>query len=123
MAKVLGLGGVFVKVANLDAWKAWYATVLGMKFEDYGSAMFANPAAGFTQLATFAVDSPYFAPSDAPFMINLVVEDIDGVLARAAEHGAAPLGRQDESYGRFAWLLDPAGIKIELWEPLGPSPV
>jgi predicted enzyme related to lactoylglutathione lyase len=123
MAKVLGLGGVFVKVDDLEAWKGWYATVLGVKFEDYGSAIFAHPKVGCVNLSPFASDSSYFAPSSAAFMINLIVEDMDGVLARAAEHGAQALGRQDESYGRFAWLLDPAGVKVELWEPLGPSPV
>ena len=74
-------------------------------------------------MASFSADTDYFAPSDAPFMINLIVEDIDGVLAKAEAAGEKALGRQDESYGRFAWLLDPAGIKVELWEPLGPSPV
>ncbi|HEY5070788.1 MAG TPA: VOC family protein [Caulobacteraceae bacterium] len=123
MGKVLGLGGIFVKMAELEDWRAWYARVLGVKFEDFGSALFAHPKTGFTQLAPFAADTDYFAPSTAPFMINLIVEDIDAVLVRAAAAGAAPLGRQDESYGRFAWLIDPAGIKVELWEPLGPTPV
>jgi predicted enzyme related to lactoylglutathione lyase len=55
-------------------------------------------------------------------MINLIVEDIDGVLATARAAGVEALGRQEEDYGRFAWLIDPAGIKVELWGPLGPSP-
>ncbi len=123
MAKVLGLGGVFVKCADAVAWRDWYARVLGVKFEDYGASLFAHPKVGSTNLASFPADTDYFAPSQAPVMINLIVEDMDGLLAKAASEGVEPLGRQDESYGRFAWLLDPAGIKVELWEPLGPSPV
>lgn len=123
MGKVLGLGGVFLKIGEVETWRAWYARVLGVKFEDFGSAVFTHPAAGFTQLAPFAADTDYFAPSAAPFMVNLIVEDMDALLARAAREGAATLGRQEEPYGRFAWLIDPAGIKVELWEPLGPAPV
>jgi predicted enzyme related to lactoylglutathione lyase len=118
--RVLGLGGVFLKVADKKAWRAWYAEALGVKFEDFGSAIFPHPKAGVTQLAPFAADSDYFKPSTAPFMINLIVEDIDALIERAAAHGAPCLGRQDDpSFGRFAWLLDPAGIKVELWEPAG----
>ncbi len=123
MARVLGLGGVFVKAPDLEAWRAWYRDVLGVRFEDFGAAIFKHPDAGFTTLAPFAPDTDYFLPSAQPFMINLIVEDIDGVLAAAAAAGALPAGRQDEDYGRFAWLIDPAGVKVELWEPLGPSPV
>ena len=123
MAKVLGLGGVFVKAPDLDAWRAWYRDVLGVRFEDFGAATFGHPAAGFTTLAPFAPDTDYFQPSSQPFMINLIVEDLDGMLAVAKAAGVEALGRQDEDYGRFAWLIDTAGIKVELWEPVGPSPV
>jgi predicted enzyme related to lactoylglutathione lyase len=123
MARVLGLGGIFVKAPDMDAWRAWYRDVLGIAFEDHGSAIFRHPDTGFTNLAPFAPDTDYFRPSSQPFMINLIVEDIDGVLARAQAAGAEALGHQDEDYGRFAWLIDPAGVKVELWEPLGASPV
>ena len=122
MAKVVGLGGVFIKAADMAAWRAWYRDVLGVGFEDFGGAVFRHPDAGFTTLAPFAADTDYFQPSSQPFMINLIVEDIDGVLAAARAAGVEPVGRQDEDYGRFAWLIDPAGVKVELWEPLGPSP-
>ena len=102
MAKVLGLGGVFLKIADRDAWR---------------DADFPYPDVGLTMLSMFAHDSDYFDPSMATFMINLIVDDLDGVLARAAAAGVEPLGRQDEDYGSFASLLDPAGIKIELWQP------
>ena len=117
MAKVLGLGGVFLKIADRDAWRDWYARVLGVNFNDWGGVDFPYPDVGLTMLSTFAHDSDYFDPSTAPFMINLIVDDLDGVLAMAAAAGVEPLGRQDGDYGCFAWFLDPAGLKIELWQP------
>ncbi|MBA3812690.1 MAG: VOC family protein [Caulobacteraceae bacterium] len=123
MAKVVGLGGVFIKAPDVEAWRAWYHRVLGVSFEEFGAAIFKHPAVGCTNLSPFAADTAYFEPSAQPFMINLIVDDIDGVLALAAKAGEEPVGRQDEDYGRFAWLVDPAGVKVELWQPLGPSPV
>ncbi len=117
MAKVLGIGGVFVKTPDLEAWKAWYSRVLGVEMGDYGCAMFDHPDKGNTNLAPFKADSDYFKPSQQPFMINLIVDDLGGVLDKARAAGVEPLGREDHDYGSFAWLLDPAGIKIELWEP------
>jgi predicted enzyme related to lactoylglutathione lyase len=118
MGRVVGLGGVFLKVEDEKAWRDWYTQALGVKFADFGGAVFTHPKKGVTQISPFAASSDYFKPSTAPFMINLIVEDIDGLIAQAAAHGAPCLGRQDDAtYGRFAWLLDPAGIKVELWEP------
>lgn len=119
MTGVLGVGGVFFKVEDGDAVRAWYRGVLGFAIEDWGGAMFQHPDKGYTVWSPFKADTGYFAPSTQPFMINLIVEDMDGVLARAAQAGVTPLGRDDsDPNGRFAWLLDPAGVKVELWEPL-----
>jgi predicted enzyme related to lactoylglutathione lyase len=112
MARVVGLGGIFLKVDDEKAWRDWYTKALGVHFTDYGAAVFTPPKKGVAQISPFAATTTYFKPSTAPFMINLIVEDIDGLVAQAAAHGAPCLGRQDESYGRFAWLLDPAGIKV-----------
>ena len=117
MAKVLGLGGVFFKAEDPAAVGAWYARVLGFAVSDWGGAIFKHPAIGGTNWAPFAADTRYFEPSAAPFMINFIVDDLDGVLAKAAAEGVEPTGRQDEEVGRFAWLIDPAGVKIELWQP------
>ena len=125
MAKVLGVGGVFFKCADADATRAWYVRVLGLAPEDYGGVHFnhsesaaAKGPGALTIFTPFAADSDYFAPSDHSVMINLMVDDLDGVLARAAAEGVAELQpRMDEVYGRFAWILDPDGRKIELWEP------
>jgi predicted enzyme related to lactoylglutathione lyase len=117
MAKVVGIGGVFIKTSDVKAWKAWYQRVLGLELEDYGAAVFPHPTIGVSQIAAFAGDSDYFEPSPHAVMVNLIVDDLDGVLARAAEAGVTPLSRQDGEYGRFAHLIDPAGVKLELWEP------
>nr|WP_294846845.1 VOC family protein [uncultured Sphingomonas sp.] len=117
MARITGLGGIFYKVADLDATKAWYLEKLGVG-GDYG-AMFpfsGDVADGFSLLSPFKDDSDYFAPSHQPFMINLRVDDLDGMVAALADKGVDILGRQDEDYGRFAWIMDPDGVKIELYE-------
>jgi len=115
MAKVLGLGGVFFKAQDPAGVREWYARVLGFEVHDWGGAMF--PKVGGTNWSPFDADTRYFEPSEAAFMINFIVDDLDGLLARAAAEGVAPIGQQVEDLGRFAWLLDPAGIKIELWQP------
>ena len=123
MARVTGLGGIFYKVADTAATKAWYQENLGVGGE-YG-AMFPfkkDDAEGFTLLSPFAADSDYFSPSAAPFMINLRVDDLDGMVADLAAKGIAILGRQDEDYGRVAWIVDPDGIKVELWQQMGGAP-
>ena len=124
MAKVTGLGGIFYKVADPAATQAWYQENLGVGGE-YG-AMFAfkgDSPDGFSLLSPFKPDTDYFAPSDAPFMINLRVDDLDGLVADLAVKGISIIGRQDEDYGRFAWILDPDGIKIELFQQIGGAPV
>jgi predicted enzyme related to lactoylglutathione lyase len=118
MAKVLGLGGIFFKADDTQAVRDWYARVLGFEIHSWGGAVLNNPKGETTTWSPFAADTKYFEPGTAPFMINFIVDDIDGLLAKVAAAGVEPLGRQDEGgMGRFAWLLDPAGVKIELWEP------
>lgn len=123
MAKVLGLGGLFFKTRDGEALREWYARVLGVEAADWGGTWFpaaafaAQPGAG-TVLAGFSADSDYFAPSTNEFMFNLVVDDLNGVLARCKQHGVEPVNMMpDEANGRFAHIIDPEGRKIELWEP------
>jgi len=123
MARVTGLGGIFYKVADTAATKAWYQDKLGVGGE--WGALFAfknDDPEGFSQLSPFKADSDYFAPSGEKFMINLRVDDLDGMIADLAAKGIEILGRQDEDYGCFAWVLDPDGIKVELWQQLGGAP-
>ena len=117
MAKVLGVGGVFFKAEDPAGLAAWYDQVLGFGGGDWPGAMWPHGDRGYTIWSPFKADTTYFAPSAAPFMINFIVDDLDGILARAASHGVEPTGRDDnDENGRFAWLMDPAGLKIELWE-------
>jgi catechol 2,3-dioxygenase-like lactoylglutathione lyase family enzyme len=123
MARITGLGGVFYKVADPEATRAWYQDNLGIGGE--WGAMFPfkkDEAEGFSLLSPFKADSDYFAPSELPFMINLRLDDIDGMVAELEAKGITILGRQEEDYGRFAWILDCDGVKIELWQQLGPAP-
>lgn len=116
MAKVLGLGGVFFKSRDPAALTAWYQRVFGFPVSDHG-VMFGLPDKGFTLWSPFKADTTYFEPSTHPYMVNFLVEDIDGVIAAAQAAGVEPIGRQDEIYGRFVWFVDPEGGKVELWEP------
>ena len=122
MAKVLGLGGVFWKARDPKALLAWYRDVLGLEVTDWGGVVFepaamAEHAGAATVFAAFAADSDYFAPSEKPFMFNLAVDDLDGVLASCRAHGVTPIKQYDEANGRFAHIVDPEGMKIELWQP------
>src|SRR5262245_44347389 len=123
MAKVLGVGGVFFKSGDQAALQDWYSRVLGLSFEDWGGVIFtpqlaaSHPGAA-TVCSSFKDETNYFASSTKEFMINLRVYDMDGILARCAQHGVTPLLRLDnEPNGRFAHILDPEGRKLELWEP------
>jgi len=123
MARVLGIGGIFFKAQDGQAVGEWYRRVLGVETSEWGGAMFRHPERGYQVWSPFKVDTQYFEPSMAPFMVNLIVDDLDGVLQKAAAEGVEPVGRDDsDANGRFAWLMDPAGVKIELWEPNETSP-
>jgi catechol 2,3-dioxygenase-like lactoylglutathione lyase family enzyme len=122
MGRVTGIGGIFFKVRDTKATAAWYERHLKIPAGDYGwnfSWKDAETGAeGLTVWSPFKAETDYFAPSDASFMVNYRVEDLDGLLAELAAAGIAQVGTlQEESYGRFAWILDPDGNKIELWEP------
>lgn len=123
MAKVTGLGGIFYKVGDTVATQKWYQDNLGVGGE--WGAMFPfkeDHPEGFALLSPFKADSGYFAPSVERFMINLLVDDLDGMIADLTAKGIEILGRQDEDYGRFAWILDLDGVKVELFQQLGGAP-
>jgi catechol 2,3-dioxygenase-like lactoylglutathione lyase family enzyme len=118
MARVIGIGGVFMRTGAPDTLREWYTRVLGIAFESWGGVAFPPLDRGVTVFSPFAPDTKYFKPSTREFMINFVVDDLDAMLKKADAEGAPALGRDDsDPSGRFAWLLDPAGVKIELWEP------
>lgn len=123
MAKVLGVGGLFFKARDPEALKEWYARVLGLEAAEWGgwwfpSGDFAAHAGSGTVVHAMKADSDYLDPSTNEFMFNLVVDDIDGVLARCKENGVEPIKLfPDDFNGRFAHIIDPEGRKIELWQP------
>lgn len=123
MAKVLGIGGLFFKTDNPDALREWYARVLGVDFFDWGGAWFpsepfAAHAGSGTVLSPMKDTSYMEAPTKRDYMFNLVVDDIDGVLARCKEHGVEPVKTfPDDFNGRFAHIIDLEGRKIESWQP------
>ena len=120
MARITGVGGIFFKCDDPAGLSEWYGRVLGLTVEAWGGVLFRPDAEGPPHLVwgPFPRDSGYFAPSARDCMINLAVDDLDGMIVRLNEHGIAILGRDDsDPNGRFAWFLDPADRKIELWEP------
>jgi predicted enzyme related to lactoylglutathione lyase len=118
MAQVLGIGGVFFKAADPAALRAWYTRVLGFEVTDWGGALFEPHGRGKVVWSPFAEDTKHFLPSEHRYMINLMVDDLDGMLARVTEAGVPILDRQAmEGMGHFAWIMDPEGTKIELWQP------
>lgn len=124
MGKVTGLGGVFFKARDKAKLLEWYRDRLGIDVQSWGGAVFdwrdaSDPAkAGSTAWSVFDAKSKYFDPSDAPFMISYRVDDLDAVLAalRAAGAEVDPKVQESED-GRFGWVMDPEGHRIELWQP------
>lgn len=121
---VTGIGGVFVKSRDPAALAAWYRDALGIKVESWGGAVLRYDAPQHPPAAAWTVlpgSSHYTAPSTRDFMLDFAVDDLDAILARLAAHGVKPLKRDDsDPSGRFAWILDPDGTKIELWQPRKP---
>ena len=121
MARITGIGGIFFKSRDPKALAQWYRDVLGLAVEDWNGAMLRYDAPGHPPMAVwspFAQDTDYFAPSTREFMLNFAVDDLDGLVAQLKSKGVEILKRDDsDPNGRFAWLLDPDGTRIELWEP------
>jgi catechol 2,3-dioxygenase-like lactoylglutathione lyase family enzyme len=118
---ITGVGGVFFKAKDPKALAAWYRDVLGMPVQSWGGAALRYDAGNHPPAAAwsaFAASSNYFAPSTSDFMINYTVDDLDAIVARLKAKNIEPIKRtDDDANGRFAWILDPEGNKIELWEP------
>jgi catechol 2,3-dioxygenase-like lactoylglutathione lyase family enzyme len=117
MAKVTGLGGIFYVVKDTKATREWYREVLGLDGE-YGPQLNWSEETGdqpYSLISHFADDN-YIQPGKGAFMINLRVDDLDGMVAQLKAKHVEILDSVDEGYGKFAWLLDPDGVKIELWE-------
>jgi catechol 2,3-dioxygenase-like lactoylglutathione lyase family enzyme len=117
---ITGVGGVFFKAKDPKALAAWYRDVLGLPLEAWGGAMLRYDAPQHPPVLVwnaFPASTNYFAPSTGEFMINYAVDDMDAFLARLRAKGVEILKQEDEANGRFAWIVDPEGRKIELWQP------
>jgi predicted enzyme related to lactoylglutathione lyase len=125
MAKVTGIGGVFFKsTSDSAALAAWYRQHLGMPLEDFGGAVLRWPDdkaedKGLTVWHVAQGDTKWFSPSNAPFMINYRVDDLVELLAQLRASGVQIVqGPESHENGKFAWIMDPDGNKVELWEPM-----
>jgi len=121
VGRITGFGGVFVRSTDPKALAAWYRDVLGMPVESWGGALLRYDAPGHPDVIVwnaFSQGTDYFAPSTREFMLNFAVDDLDAFLARIKAKGVAVLKRDDsDPHGSFAWIMDPDGTKIELYQP------
>ena len=124
MKRVTGIGGIFFVANDAVALRAWYKKHLGINVQDWGGAAFdwANetgaPTTGTTAWTIFGPAGNNLAPSKAPFMINYRVADLAGLLHALRQEGCDVLDKTDDSeFGKFGWVMDPEGNKVELWQP------
>lgn len=120
MSHILGLGGIFLRCKNIEETRRFYQETLEIALEPWGAQFFFrndDVKEGYTNLSFFKNDSAYLAPSEQPFMINLRVRDLEGLLVKLRAKNVQLVGEPVfGEYGKFAWVMDPEGNKIELWE-------
>lgn len=124
MKRVTGIGGIFFKAREPASLRAWYQKHLGIDVQAWGGAAFqwaddeGKPTTGTTIWSIGDAEAGTFAPSTAPFMINYRVADLHVLVAALKDEGCNVLEKVEESeFGKFAWVIDPEGNKVELWEP------
>jgi predicted enzyme related to lactoylglutathione lyase len=125
MKRVTGIGGIFFKSSDPRAMQEWYKKHLGFVVNEDNSILFEwkdvdQPAqSGYTVWAPFKETTKYFEPSQKQFMINFRVNNLKDLLEQLKKEGVQVVGEmQEEPYGKFGWIMDPDGNKIELWEPV-----
>ncbi|MBV8500505.1 MAG: VOC family protein [Paucibacter sp.] len=125
MKRVTGIGGIFFHAKDPAALQAWYKRHLGIDVQPWGGAAFewadesGQPFKGTTAWSIGAAGSDHFAPSKASFMVNYRVDNLVALLQALREEGCNVLEKMDDSeFGKFGWVIDPEGNKVELWEPL-----
>ena len=122
MKRVTGLGGIFFKTKDPQAIKQWYGKHLGLPVDDYGCSFWWKDKEGndcSTQWSPFKEGTTYFRPSEKEFMINFRVANLVELLKVLKEEGVTVVGEIEEyDYGKFEWIIDLEGNKIELWEPI-----
>lgn len=124
MKRVTGIGGIFFKARDAPALQAWYKRHLGIDVQEWGGAVFSWTASeggstgGMTVWCVAPEGGDQFVPGTASFMVNYRVEDLHAVVAALKAEGCNVLDKTEESeYGKFAWVIDPEGNKVELWQP------
>ena len=132
MARVTGIGGIFLRARDPKSLSAWYAKNLGIQLSDYGGATLlwsdeVPPTTGMTTWSLFPEDTPYFGKGNEKgqqqCMVNYRVDNLDDLLTKLSAEGVAiDPHREDGDYGRFAWITDPEGNRLELWQPLVTPP-
>lgn len=121
MAKVIGLGGVFIKFKDADKMREWYSNVLGMNTNDYGVLFKFNASnrTGYLQLGTFPSSSDYFGDAAQQVMLNFRIDNMDAMVEHLKTNGVDLLDEVETyEYGKFLHIADPEGNRIELWEPV-----
>jgi predicted enzyme related to lactoylglutathione lyase len=127
MARVTGIGGVFLRSSDSKALAKWYAENLGFVLSDFNGSAFqwsdeVPAGTGMTAWSAFPQDTAYFGDGPQASMINYRVDDLDALLTELAAKGVwIDPKRQDEVYGKFAWIKDCDGNRVELWQPVGDS--
>jgi predicted enzyme related to lactoylglutathione lyase len=128
MARVTGIGGIFLKARDPKALTAWYVKHLNLTPADYGGINFlwsdeVPAATGSTAWSLFPVDSTHFGSGPQTAMVNYRVDDLETLLVQLAKDGITidPKREDHDDYGRFAWIVDPEGNRVELWEPVASS--
>jgi predicted enzyme related to lactoylglutathione lyase len=119
MERVLGVGGIFFKAQDPAKLKAWYRENLGLPVDEHGEITFLTVGDPGPCLvwSPFPADTKYFEPSTAPFMLNFRVKNLEAMLAQLRAAGARVDEKvQEAPYGKFGWVMDPEGNRIELWE-------
>jgi catechol 2,3-dioxygenase-like lactoylglutathione lyase family enzyme len=122
MKRVTGIGGIFFKAQDPNALSAWYRDHLGLEVSEWNGAIFKwggnGSEPGMTIWSPFAADTTYMAPSASSFMINFRVADLVALLAALKAEGCTIVDKVEASeQGKFGWVIDPEGNKVELWEP------
>lgn len=123
MERVRGIGGVFLKSNDAEALRSWYASNLGIELEDWGGCAFPwSLPDGETVWSIHQTGADCYVPERQPVMINFIVDDVDAMLEQLRAAGAEVVDAVVmESFGKFGWVFDPEGNKVELWQPAKPA--
>jgi len=122
MKKVTGIGGIFFKANDPDTLREWYRKHLGIESANWGGFAFhwsddPQTDGGTTAWSVFPESSKYFDPSPKPFMIDFRVADLDALVAELRTNGVDATQSEASEFGKFGWVMDPEGNRVELWEP------